>query len=85
MLWGPTCPGSGPREGVRASDVWPRGTDSHAASSSRNAVVASGSALPIGQRRPNGEKKERFIFTRLPESDLALRQQENGNRSAKHK
>ena len=42
---GTACPGSGSREGVRASDVWNRGPDGHAASSSRDAVVVSGSAL----------------------------------------
>ena len=36
---------------------------------------------PSRQRRPNGGRKGRFVFARPPESDLGLKQQENGDRS----
>ena len=74
---GTACPGSGSREGVRASDVWNCGPDGHAASSSQDPPS------PSRQRRPNGAIKGRFVFARPPENDLGLKQQENGDRSEK--
>ena len=85
VLWWTACSGSWSREGVRPSDVWNRGPDGHAASSSRDAVVAQDFPFSNREERSPWEKKERFVFTQPPESDFGLKRQENGDRSVKQK
>lgn len=54
-----TCPGARPREGVRAPDVWNRGLDGYATSSSRDDVVASRHDLSDRAEKTSQQQGER--------------------------